>query len=162
MCISQCAVVLFFFFKQKTAYEMRIGDWSSDVCSSDLRAVRRRVGRKQRGEAPRRRSRRRGGPAERPVDDAVAEERLQVGQALIPRALEILERETEERVAGEQFRDPGGRVPLRLEVGKPGRDLVAVDAIGASVGLRAFGVDDDRVRHQNGRAAWRERGCQYG
>src|SRR3546814_2753304 len=27
----------FFFFKQKTAYEMRISDWSSDVCSSDLR-----------------------------------------------------------------------------------------------------------------------------
>src|SRR3546814_2344200 len=30
-------VMLFFFFKQKTAYEMRISDWSSDVCSSDLR-----------------------------------------------------------------------------------------------------------------------------
>src|SRR3546814_1800862 len=29
--------VLFFFFKQKTAYEMRISDWSSDVCSSDLK-----------------------------------------------------------------------------------------------------------------------------
>src|SRR3546814_7280153 len=28
----------FFFFKQKTAYEMRISDWSSDVCSSDLSA----------------------------------------------------------------------------------------------------------------------------
>src|SRR3546814_9709068 len=30
-------VFCFFFFKQKTAYEMRISDWSSDVCSSDLR-----------------------------------------------------------------------------------------------------------------------------
>src|SRR6184192_4532557 len=30
--------VVFFFFKQKTAYEMSIGDWSSDVCSSDLAA----------------------------------------------------------------------------------------------------------------------------
>src|SRR3546814_17530153 len=30
---------LFFFFKQKTAYEMRISDWSSDVCSSDLVVV---------------------------------------------------------------------------------------------------------------------------
>src|SRR3546814_20194463 len=29
-------IVLFFFFKQKTAYEVRISDWSSDVCSSDL------------------------------------------------------------------------------------------------------------------------------
>src|SRR3546814_13796510 len=31
-------VCVFFFFKQKTAYEMRISDWSSDVCSSDLGA----------------------------------------------------------------------------------------------------------------------------
>src|SRR3546814_4057593 len=29
----------FFFFKQKTAYEMRISDWSSDVCSSDLMGI---------------------------------------------------------------------------------------------------------------------------
>src|SRR3546814_2339663 len=31
--------IIFFFFKQKTAYEMRISDWSSDVCSSDLLTV---------------------------------------------------------------------------------------------------------------------------
>src|SRR3546814_990142 len=31
-----CTFRLFFFCKQKTAYEMRISDWSSDVCSSDL------------------------------------------------------------------------------------------------------------------------------
>src|SRR3546814_9254432 len=31
-----CGYAFFFFFKQKTAYEMRISDWSSDVCSSDL------------------------------------------------------------------------------------------------------------------------------
>src|SRR3546814_9147242 len=38
-------VLLFFFFKQMTAYEMRISDWSSDVCSSDLpvRHLRQRV-----------------------------------------------------------------------------------------------------------------------
>src|SRR3546814_6929655 len=36
---SDCFLSLFFFFKQKTAYEMRISDWSSDVCSSDLRAA---------------------------------------------------------------------------------------------------------------------------
>src|SRR3546814_7827622 len=34
MLFTLCLV--FFFFKQKTAYEMRISDWSSDVCSSDL------------------------------------------------------------------------------------------------------------------------------
>src|SRR3546814_16242657 len=32
--------MMIFFFKQKTAYEMRISDWSSDVCSSDLGAAR--------------------------------------------------------------------------------------------------------------------------
>src|SRR3546814_2139949 len=31
-----CSCFVFLFFKQKTAYEMRISDWSSDVCSSDL------------------------------------------------------------------------------------------------------------------------------
>src|SRR3546814_7349451 len=38
--VSVCRVFVLcdvFFFKQKTAYEMRISDWSSDVCSSDLR-----------------------------------------------------------------------------------------------------------------------------
>src|SRR3546814_3900445 len=46
-----CLCCFFFFFKQKTAYEMRISDWSSDVCSSDLacaddddaRPIRQRV-----------------------------------------------------------------------------------------------------------------------
>src|SRR3546814_4208415 len=33
---NTCLYFCFFFFKQKTAYEMRISDWSSDVCSSDL------------------------------------------------------------------------------------------------------------------------------
>src|SRR3546814_4921125 len=33
--------IVFFFFKQKTAYEMRISDWSSDVCSSDLHPLYR-------------------------------------------------------------------------------------------------------------------------
>src|SRR3546814_1905716 len=36
-------VLFFFFFKQKTAYEMRISDWSSDVCSSDLKGIRMTV-----------------------------------------------------------------------------------------------------------------------
>src|SRR3546814_5173959 len=34
-------MLLVFFFKQKTAYEMRISDWSSDVCSSDLPGAQR-------------------------------------------------------------------------------------------------------------------------
>src|SRR3546814_14818801 len=51
----QCSVsccLLFFFYRQKTAYEMRISDWSSDVCSSDLgqrTASSRRAAREDRG-----------------------------------------------------------------------------------------------------------------
>src|SRR3546814_8684896 len=36
LCFTVLLMLYFFFFKQKTAYEMRISDWSSDVCSSDL------------------------------------------------------------------------------------------------------------------------------
>src|SRR3546814_15314076 len=43
---------MFFFFKQKTAYEMRISDWSSDVCSSDLCPEFRRIADRQALEAP--------------------------------------------------------------------------------------------------------------
>src|SRR3546814_5301465 len=50
--------MFFFFFKQKTAYEMRISDWSSDVCSSDLDPARRRAARdRHRQRHDRRRSR---------------------------------------------------------------------------------------------------------
>src|SRR3546814_16495016 len=53
---------MFFFFKQKTAYEMRISDWSSDVCSSDLRRDARRHLPCRRGGPPRQHGR---GDAER-------------------------------------------------------------------------------------------------
>src|SRR3546814_10345977 len=48
MCFSCCVwsrslMCYFFFFKQKTAYEMRISDWSSDVCSSDLLSIKARA-----------------------------------------------------------------------------------------------------------------------
>src|SRR3546814_10116618 len=64
----------FFFFKQKTAYEMRISDWSSDVCSSDLGPSRHTVpatswcrGGRDRRHPPRARSRR---PLFQRVDEA--------------------------------------------------------------------------------------------
>src|SRR3546814_5294159 len=41
-CVCMC--IIFFFFKQKTAYEMRISDWSSDVCSSDLHDFSNKAG----------------------------------------------------------------------------------------------------------------------
>src|SRR3546814_7992767 len=43
---------IIFFFKKKTAYEMRISDWSSDVCSSDLRTVLRQAQHERRRKRP--------------------------------------------------------------------------------------------------------------
>src|SRR5216117_4239529 len=43
--MSYVCFSFFFFFKQKTAYEIRKGDWSSDVCSSDLQLGGDRFGR---------------------------------------------------------------------------------------------------------------------
>src|SRR3546814_6893736 len=43
-------VLVFFFFKQKTAYEMRISDWSSDVCSSDLERTREQAQERQQAQ----------------------------------------------------------------------------------------------------------------
>src|SRR3546814_1117412 len=40
LAVHICCLIIIFFFKHKTAYEMRISDWSSDVCSSDLRGIR--------------------------------------------------------------------------------------------------------------------------
>src|SRR3546814_828799 len=62
-----CCILCFFFFKQKTAYEMRISDWSSDVCSSDLQHQRARlaraVGRGELGQPLQQRQAERGGLA---------------------------------------------------------------------------------------------------
>src|SRR3546814_20809481 len=70
-------VFIFFFFKQKTAYEMRISDWSSDVCSSDLpgqlRLRRRRDGRRGGARQGRQAARR---PAPVPRERAVLLVRL--------------------------------------------------------------------------------------
>src|SRR3546814_10522714 len=52
----------FFFFKQKTAYEMRISDWSSDVCSSDLSEFRAQPRRAALGQADHRHRADRVGP----------------------------------------------------------------------------------------------------
>src|SRR5213082_3937906 len=60
-------IVFFFFFKQKTAYEIVSGDWSSDVCSSDLHRPRFRPTGHSGGEGVVRRSRLRARSEERRV-----------------------------------------------------------------------------------------------
>src|SRR3546814_8513914 len=84
-------MLLVFFFKQKTAYEMRISDWSSDVCSSDLRAVEGEVDVEPEGER------------------IVVLRRLAVGEpehravALVPHQIET--RMSREAVLGHRMRD---------------------------------------------------------
>src|SRR3546814_20199931 len=51
-CCGGWSYYCFFFFKQKTAYELRISDWSSDVCSSDLTVVERAGAASTRADQP--------------------------------------------------------------------------------------------------------------
>src|SRR3546814_3516429 len=102
------SVVLFFFFKQKTAYEMRISDWSSDVCSSDLLGIvegRAIVGRHAHAA-------RRLGDRDAAVREvAVLEQRA---QRLPRRATEILEADHLHRGAqGRIGREPIGKVGVQ-------------------------------------------------
>src|SRR3546814_14513652 len=95
----------FFFFKQKTAYEMRISDWSSDVCSSDLNCSRhgrddRRTGRSQVTEEPK---------ADAPI-------------------------EPENEVEGGQHRDHPGRVHHPGEYCPLGGEIQGGDDAGSKIG----------------------------
>src|SRR3546814_5582361 len=76
---------MFFFFKQKTAYEMRISDWSSDVCSSDLKdagvdaAVDRIARRIELGRQRRQTARQAAPKARQAVIDADLKDRRMIG-----------------------------------------------------------------------------------
>src|SRR3546814_20309754 len=97
-------VLVFFFFKQKTAYEMRISDWSSDVCSSDLRQIVRtcaqQCGRRVRLRAERRAAHQHPERLEwRPAGPAVSGDHPRQGlQAGPPRAQQIGRASGRERV----------------------------------------------------------------
>src|SRR3546814_12582852 len=123
--------MFFFFFKQKTAYEMRISDWSSDVCSSDLSEYRRAVAL----ENPRGFDHRRAPCAlERVVEGAVGE---LIGEA---HAHAVMLCPHDDRI---------DKLPAIMDfAARARRHTRAVDA-GA-----AFGPEI-------GRASFRERGCQY-
>src|SRR3546814_17100363 len=130
---------LFFFFKQKTAYEMRISDWSSDVCSSDLE-----------GDFPERNQHEADG------------EHLQRGQAVMRQHLvadipeeerrgetEQVEREGNQQHFADQFPvfDDLGNEPGHVEGGAATCALSRVATGSSSAG-----------QGEIGRAAWRGRG----
>src|SRR3546814_10471398 len=99
--IDVLSCYVFFFFKQKTAYEMRISDWSSDVCSSDLAGVLPK-GRQQQ----QRRTDHKGGQRDIEFDRAKGAEKL--GQ----REQHIGEGRNEQRAAVDQI----GRASCRERV----------------------------------------------
>src|SRR3546814_4632867 len=89
----------FFFFKQKTAYEMRISDWSSDVCSSDLGAQRRlRADRRRHRGGGQARDGGAGGGQDADRDGARSLSARPVGRFVLPQR----DRRTEERRVGKE------------------------------------------------------------
>src|SRR3546814_14695131 len=119
-------VFIFFFFKQKTAYEMRISDWSSDVCSSDLIEIVPELGRRAaedlKDDFPN---------VETRIGDGYAgwPEAAPFDRIMVTAAAPYIPRPPVEHLA------PGGRMAL------PVRPAASV--------------------HKPGRAAGRERECQY-
>src|SRR3546814_12517186 len=115
MCISfRC---LFFFFKQKTAYEMRISDWSSDVCSSDLLH--------------------KGVAVIRLGFEIATEGGLRIG--LEDREIEVVVvSHQQRRIIGDQFGEPAeheqdGEDPQRLEAAAVAADIVPAAMIARAV-----------------------------
>src|SRR3546814_11279167 len=131
---------MFFFFKQKTAYEMRISDWSSDVCSSDL-AVK--------------------------VAEA---ESFTIGQSYERAVDLIMAAKGNVTVVGGRFsRHVAGMLASYLAQLRPGisaQDILSVESFDSlpDMGRRAVLVVFDYRRHQTnelGRASCRERVGQY-
>src|SRR3546814_14697867 len=133
---------MFFFFKQKTAYEMRISDWSSDVCSSDLVDLAREV-RGQHLEIERARAR--PGRELAPVIQRVGEFRIEPADAQ-ELALAEIAADLHAGDALERF----GDVLLGIFADVLGRDAVPDDIAIALVFDRAL------TAGQLGRAAGRE------
>src|SRR3546814_5296897 len=107
---------VFFFFKQKTAYELRISDWSSDVCSSDLAAVSGPAPRDPAEQHLRRRHRPPGGRSRAAVAvPQAAGGRARHQCAAVPARLRA-RREPEEAAASCYILKPAVRTDSRLKI----------------------------------------------
>src|SRR3546814_17603967 len=147
-----------FFCKQKTAYEMRISDWSSDVCSSDLAGVIGAAHSGWKGAI--------GGVAEATVAamEKLGADRARivaaVGPTIARKSYEVdeafLRRFVEQASENERFL-AGGRA------GHHQFDLEAYDVSRiAAAGLNRIDALGRETYPETGRAAWRGRGVQYG
>src|SRR3546814_11353574 len=127
-----CLIVCFFFFKQKTAYEMRISDWSSDVCSSDL------------GELPQHR---------RPTQRAARQQHEEGGMAH--------HRPADPDPARKQAAGKDGEIPGRDREGARSWRGQPAEQIEAGWTDIEFAQRQKGKDAKNGRASCRERVCQY-
>src|SRR3546814_15524702 len=128
------------FFKQKTAYEMRISDWSSGVCSSDLSGSRSSARRNTKGALRRLRF-----PGERLVVSGGAQ----------------LAEEVETRRGDDQFGLRLGKIEFRAGTGQTLFALVLRSLRGSFVDILGAPRGIGEHRPQIGRAAGRERVGQY-
>src|SRR3546814_21086852 len=105
----------FFFFKQKTAYEMRISDWSSDVCSSDLQQLAAAEGPASALDAD-------AVVAEQPIFDLAVDHGDAGVDLLALRDLSRRRLEPDQIVEAERRRQPRPRTERRGETGVGGRE----------------------------------------
>src|SRR3546814_10258159 len=117
-----CVSAGIFFFKQKTAYEMRISDWSADVCSSDLASAEFSCsldGRRHRGERARLRARTMVGAVDRSGAGQRARDRLCLDLPVLPRLSLLKSRGRADRIGGDGAIyecDENGRASCRERV----------------------------------------------
>src|SRR3546814_1612450 len=151
--ISVCC--FFFFFKQKTAYEMRISDWSSDVCSSDLSRAVTEISDQPRLTAAQRVDARvgfaevqaegAGHPFQYAVEhwrggaDGLADERLE--RAAAQPETEAEDVDLDVQILGERLRGSGDQTAAPDRLDRAVGDLVAreVDGFFGKVGEGKFG-----------------------
>src|SRR3546814_16706670 len=152
MVLCVILIVVFFFFKQKTAYEMRISDWSSDVCSSDLTGdARNELPARARVDLPIRLDIE--GVGSRSCEELVAPVPRDAG---LDRTLVVIGNGIG-AVAEAGQRELRHRRRLTIVIGRIAVDdrIVQDDA--------AAGIPEAELKRelQNGRATSMERGCQY-
>src|SRR3546814_8276120 len=133
---------MFFFFKQKTAYEMRISDWSSDVCSSDLltdlavlgrdaRRVDDRAALAVRHRVERQHARRRLGDAAEGADEVDLDGPVErIERKMLDAAVFLAAARGLDRVAGAGAVDEDAFLPMRFaRLGAGGVDRCVVGVV---------------------------------
>src|SRR3546814_14345077 len=133
---------MFYFFKQKTAYEMSISDWSSDVCSSDLSGASANENCMRLQPPP--------PAATRPSALRKQQHRVPVGEEPIALAYRVLIGGEDPRLARERRHQHQQRRFGQVEVGQQRVDRA--DAVAGE-------AEDPRLAGETiGRATWREKG----